>query len=54
MDQEISKKSTVSDVNPLIKDRFDMISKAVAILGGLISAIVLIISPMLNCLLKNG
>ena len=44
MDREVSKKSTVSDVNPLTKDKFDMISKAVAIIGGLISAIVLIIS----------
>ena len=44
MDREVSKKSTVSDANPLTKDKFDMISKAVAIIGGLISAIVLIIS----------
>ncbi len=44
MDQEVSKKSTVSGENPLTKDRFGMISKVVAIIGGLISAIALIIS----------
>lgn len=41
MDQEVTNKPTASGKN---KDRFDMVSKAVAIVGGLLSAIVLIIS----------
>lgn len=44
MDQELSKKSAASGGNPLTKDRFDLISRTVAIIGGLISAIALIIS----------
>lgn len=41
MDQEATNKLAASGKN---KDRFDMVSKAVAIVGGLLSAIVLIIS----------
>ena len=44
MDQKVSKKAAASGGNPLTKDRFDLISKTVAIIGGLISAIALIIS----------
>lgn len=44
MDQKVSKKTAASGSNPLTKDRFDLISKTVAIIGGLISAIALIIS----------
>lgn len=41
MDQEATNKLAASGKN---KDRFDMVSKAVAIVGGLLSAVVLIIS----------
>ncbi len=44
MNQEAANKSAALGKNSLAKDRFDMASKAVAIIGGLISAIVLIIS----------
>ena len=48
MDQKVSKKATALGGNPLTKDRFDVISKVVAIIGGLISAIALIISLQNN------
>lgn len=44
MEQGATNKPSASSVNPLTKDRFDMASKTVAIIGGLISAIVLIVS----------
>ena len=44
MNQEAENKFVALEKIALTKDRFDMTSKAVAIIGGLISAIVLIIS----------
>jgi hypothetical protein len=44
MNPEVSKKITAEGMNPLTKDRFDVTSKTVAIIGGLISASVLILT----------
>src|SRR5688572_21275253 len=44
MNHEVPSKPTAEGINPLMKDRFDVISKTVAIIGGLISAIVLILT----------
>lgn len=48
MEQGATNKPSASSASPLIKDRFDMASKTVAIVGGLISAIVLIVSLKAN------
>jgi len=48
MAQEATNKAAASGNSSLTKDRFDIASKAVAIIGGLLSAIVLIISLRAN------
>jgi hypothetical protein len=44
MGAEVSNTSTAAGMNPSTKDRFDVVSKGVAIIGGLISAIILILT----------
>src|ERR1039457_2560071 len=48
MDHKATNKSAVLSMNLLTKDSFDMASKTVAIIGGLISAIVLMLSLNAN------